>query len=312
VSRRRRAALLLALATACGCADGSPRLEVVAAAEGDPPPAATRGAEIETRVEIRNAGGGRLHVSALVPDCACRADVLGSDVLAAGGRATVVTRCRAVPGAGGVRRVRLRTNDLEHPETVLAVRAPAASPAALAFGYVRIGTTAIRRVAVSQGVPVTRAPELAIEPGAVVDGVRTYRVRFTPRAPGVLWAALDTTPGAAPIVVTGVGFGAVAAFPAEVRMPSAIADDLPAVVLKRMEGAPFAVARVDFPADVAGEVETVVAGEQVRLLLRTLSDVPAADGPIRIHVAGDAAPIVIPVVRRPPPADGEAADSPRG
>jgi len=263
---------------------------------------------VRSRFRIGNAGDGRLVVSAVIPDCACRAWLDGPDALAPGAATAVVAECRAVAGAGPLRRLRLRSNDPVDPDVVLPVRVPASAspvePAFLHFGYVPIGGAVTREIRVrAGGALTTEAEALAIEsapPGP--GGATTYRVRFSPRAPGLVRAALASGGDGPAVPVTGVGVRRVAAFPAVVRVPSAVAEGLPAIMLANVAAEPLAITGVELPDGLAGEVRTIVAGEQFRLALRrTGAALPAGTSAIRVRTdAADEPVLVVPVLNGAP------------
>ena len=299
------------LAGACEREAGPPRLELFPTVydRGHLTSVGGTGRAVGARFRIRNGGQGPLHLRAVVSDCACHAAIVGADVISSNEQAMVVARCRAVAGAGDVRQLRLHSNDPEYPTRVLAVRVPeddrVARPAAIAFGYVEVGRAVTREIVVPDA-----SPQLRLEPGTAAfslaldaderDGARTYRVRFVPQQPGVARAILERGAGAVPIAVSGVGVGDLAAFPAEVRTPSAVAEDLPRIFLKNLTEAPVEITRVDYPSGIAGELHTLVAGEEFLLRLRSVGSEgdTRPPGAIRVHTtASDASSVVVPVVR---------------
>lgn len=300
------------LATACESKGGPPRLEIFPA-EYDPGP--SNGADVAgaavvgARFRIRNSGQGPLHLRAVVSDCGCHAAIVGSEIVASNEQATITAGCRAVAGAGGVRQLRLHSNDPEHPTRVLDVRVPrgdpAARPAAVSFGYVQVGRAVTREIVVPDASPrarlESRTDAFALSLGTVGrDGSRTYRVRFAPEQPGVSRALLARGAGAAPIVVSGVGFGALAAFPAEVRTPSAVAENLPQLFLKNVSDTPVEITRIDYPSGIDGDLQTIVAGAEFRVRLWRVGAREGARSPgaILVHTNASEEPsVVVPVLR---------------
>lgn len=302
---RLLAALLLA--SACGQSGGPPRLELsqaeYAARDSSTQPV------VGARFQVRNAGEGRLHLRAVVGDCACHVAIVGSEVLGSREHSTIAARCRVVPGTGGLRRLRLHSNDPAHGTSLLTIRVPeggaVARPAAVSFGHVEVGREATREIVVpdaSSSVRLSTGTDaFALEPGAVGrDGSRTYRVRFTPQEPGVARTILERGSSAVQIAVSGVGFADLAVYPAEVRTPSAVAEDLPPLFLKNLSDAPVEITRIDFPPDITGELQTIVAGEEFRVRLRSVRHEVGAGSPgaIRVHTTARGAPsVVVPVIR---------------
>ncbi len=319
MTRRPRLVLLalcvVALASACERNGGPPRLEVspaeyVRGVESAPGGDARAG--VGARFRIRNGGQGPLQLRALVSDCACHAAIVGPDVVGSNEEVTIAARCRPVPGAGDHRQLRVHSNDPDHPTHTLAVRVaggdPVARPAALSFGYVQVGREVAREILVPDAPPLVRlksgADAFSLVPGAVGrDGSRTYRVRFAPQRPGVSRAVLARGAGAVPIAVSGVGFEDLAAFPAEVRTPSAVAEDLPQLFLKNVTGTPLEVTRIDYPPGIAGELQTIVAGEEFRVRLRSVGPPRnVSPGAILVHTnASDAPSVVVPVIHTTAP-----------
>ena len=289
--------LLAALAAAtCGGPTGQPRLDV------SPPTVARERFATGARFEIRNTGAGRLHLHAIVADCACRA-ALGAAALAPGERTTVDARCRVVPGAGAERRLRLHSNDPAGTPRVLSVSVPADGSPAAAFGYVPLGGSATRAVAAPDGAAVVRgaaAAAFSLEPGTRdASGARTYRVRFAPRAPGVARAVIEVDGAVSDVALSGVGFGSVVSYPAEVRTPSSVAEELPPLFVRNLGERSIEIVRVDYPADLTGELQTVVAGREFRLRLRARAGADTSGGPrtIVLHTTAEDVPrLVVPVL----------------
>jgi hypothetical protein len=299
----RLIALALVLAAACA-GGGQPRLEV-----GEPSVPARSGA---ARFRLHNAGSGDLVVHAVVPDCACRASVAGSEAIGPGRDAELVAACRVVPGATGARHIRMRSNDPEHPETVFEVALPASTaatePAAIFFGQVAVGEAAAREIVVrgsGSEMPTVSGESLTVARGGTrPDGTPTYRVTFAPATPGIVRGSLVPRAGAAPVPIVGVGTARLAAFPAEVHWPSAVAEGMPTVMVKNLGDAPLAIAGVDLPSGLGADVRPVEPGRQYRLVLRRTGGAPVAEtGAIRVRTDSPDEPVlVIPVVRERDPA----------
>src|SRR4029077_12923445 len=96
---------------------------------------------------------------------------------------------------------------------------------ALYFGYVPVGGSATRELALAAdtataGAPLAREAEPHVEtrpPRA--RGRHVVRVRFTPHAAGPFHGTL-TLDGRPAIAVSAVGYRGVLAFPAELTLPS--------------------------------------------------------------------------------------------
>ena len=331
-------ALLACLALGCGrsgAAPGAPRLEVeggvaaeeMARAAGAAPvdaaaptaqavPSVRPGATVHARYAIRNGGGRELLLYGLVSDCACRVAGRLPDALAGGEEATIAILCRAPWAAGEARCApRLLSNDPARPDETLRIVLHVeggAEPGALYFGYVPVGGAAIREVVVPRPAagsgaaarPAASDPAISIEPRPPrADGRSLYRVRFAPRAAGVLRTFVDLGGGAAPVPVSGVGFADVLAFPAEVRLsalPGAAGSALPAIDVKNVGAAPLEVARIEYPAGLSGEVQVLVPGRDLRITLRRRS-APAPGTPRAAPGTPPAAP------GTPPAAEGTPA-----
>jgi hypothetical protein len=291
-------AVLAALAVACGRSD-PPRLKVTAMPGG-----AQQGA-VDVRFQLRNVGGRELVFDGLAPACGCAAVSRLPETLASGASTMLDVRCRV--GREAIRELHLSSSDPGSPDTVLRVTLPgngaSVDPAALYFGYVPVGESVVRDVTVPaaatlEGLAPPDRPELAIEALAPrADGTRGARVRFTPRVPGVVRAAIDLGSAAGVLPVVGVGYDGVVAYPAEVALPPAAGSTvLPAVTLIATGSQPLAIAHVDYPPGLAGELRAVVPGRQFRLLLRGGVDA-AGPAAIRLHGAAGGEPILtIPVV----------------
>lgn len=186
----------------------------------------------------------------------------------------------------------------------MATADPGADPAALYFGYVRVGDAVERRITLAAGAAEVATPvshndavTVEVEPRGA-DGTVAYRVRFSPRAPGVLRTMLALGTAAA-IPVSGVGFSSLLAFPPEVRLPSiATAGGPPHVVIKYVGPGSIDVRDVELPPGVVGSIRPVVPGRQFVLALH--AGVPRATGGaeiIRLHTtAADEPDLIVPVL----------------
>ncbi len=302
-------AAIAVIAIACGRSDPA-HLEV-SALPADAAPSA-RPDVVRVRYQLRNVGGRPLGIDGIAPACGCRPDSRLPESLAPGAATMLDVECRA-PGSAGetIRELRLRTTDPLHPETTLRVAlqrpSPGPAPAALYFGYVQVGESAARDVALPIAVAAERLvsprPEVAVEAlPARSDGTHLVRIRFSPRAPGIVRAALQLgAVGALPIIA--VGYDQVMAFPAEVALPETSgASGVPAVTLVGVDDHPLAVARVEYPPGISGEVRAITPGRQLRLVLRGRRTSEAASpGAIRLYGASGSDPILtIPVVGAAP------------
>jgi hypothetical protein len=303
--RRATAAVLLTLAVACGA--GSPaRLELGAVATE-----AGASRTVIARVEMRNAGARELLLHGVRLDCGCRLDAALPDALAGGERATLVVRCRSGGDATArPREIRLSSSDRERPEVVVGVPLPEsgrvlAEPPALYFGYVPVGASAARDLALpadgagaADAPPIARAPELQIEPRpSRADGRRVVRVRFAPRAAGPFRGTLALGREVDAVPVSGIGYRSVLAFPAEVTLPSEVtAGAPPPVTLKNVGAAPFEITAVEVPPGLAADLLTTAPGREFRLVLRAHGRLAAEGGAIRLHTSDPDEPLVtIPV-----------------
>ncbi len=317
---RPRAGARAAVALLAGCfaacrVDGSPRLEIVAP---DAQVGLEPGAVAEGRWTLRNTGDRDLLLHRLVPAFGCLPALPLPDGLAPGESFALTVRCR-VPYAAGetVRELRLLSSDPTRPELpldlALTVAGPTARPGALYFGYVRVGGSATREVE----LPESRTGRAAVAPPAPTDpalfldpipprrdGRRAYRLTFRPHSAGTLHARVALGPGIAPLVVHGVAFNEVVAFPAEVEIPSVITGGTPpAISLLGVGPEPPGITRVEYPAGLAGELHRAPSGRDFRLTLRVqrggVGSGDAAEHAIRVY--GDAAQplVVIPVVSPP-------------
>jgi hypothetical protein len=319
--QRRVARLVVALmmlASACGRSD-PPRLTLSPLlASGT---ASASSSVVDACFQLRNVGGRVLALDGVVSACGCVATSHLPETLAPGASSRLDVRCRLPRTIGDVvvRELRLRSSDPSNPETAIRVTLAGAregpDPSALYFGYVPVGESVTRDVVLPMAVaagsltPPTEAG-LTIEPMPVhADGAHGVRVRFAPRVVGVVRADIDLGPVGGVLPVIAVGYGRVLAFPAEVRLPSAAG--LPAITLVGLGDEPLAITQVDYPPGLAGELRTVIPGQQFRLALRgrLLADA-AGVGSAAIRLRGDAAGeplLTIPVTRAP----SGGADLPR-
>jgi len=307
---RSRLLAALALALCAACDGGDPPRLVVSTAPATSVAAAAP--IVTTRVQLQNLGGRALLLDGLVPACGCASTAGMPARLDPGARAFVDVACRLPPtGSATFRELRLRSSDPAAPDQALRVSLPAAKigpdPATLYFGYVAIGSSAIRDVALPDAVAIdglpTPGPVFNYEPvpPRLAAGRSGLRVRFAPRGPGVVRATLDLGP-AGTIDAIGVGYANVLAYPAEVRVPSpAHAGNLPAITLIGIGTEPLDVTRIDYPAGLGGELRTVVPGHQFRLVLRARGGGTTAGDAIRLRTGDVEEPVVsIPVVRDQP------------
>lgn len=286
-------------AAVAGCARGeSARLAVTAL------PTETVAGAVRAAFELRNGGGRPLFFDRVLPACGCDAWSRLPAELVPGGATRLDVECRPARVAGDdVREIRLRTSDPRSPETLLRVvlgRVPA-SLAPVYLGYVAVGTTFVRDVALPSTVGEIapgRGGELAVEaqPPAA-DGTPVVRVRFTPRAPGVVRTAVDLGP-AGRLPLTAVAYEGVMAFPPEVRVPRPTGSiGLPTITLVAAGARPLAIARVEYPPGMTGELRALVPGRQYRLVLRARGPMATTDAVIRVVAEGAADPVlVIPLV----------------
>ncbi len=296
MTRAEAIAIVLAL-LASACARGEPPRIVVT------PQAPTVAADaIDAPFEVRNAGGRPLALDGVVPACGCVATTHLPDALAPGAATLFRVQCREPAGtADVVRSLRLRSSDPTRPETELHVTLPAkraaTEPAALYFGYVAVGATAVRDVVLP--VPFgdlapTAAADLTTEPlPDRADGAHVVRVRFAPHAAGVVHATLGLGPAVGSLPVSAVAYAGVMAFPAELVAKHANGAGLSSVMLVVPGAEPIALGRIDYPPGMTGELRTIVPGRQFRLLVR--GRVGAADGAaaIRVHTGGTSEPVVV-------------------
>ncbi len=288
-------ALLAAVATACGGAD-PPHLAVTAL------PAATDSRA--AAFELRNEGGRMLTLDGVVAGCGCVAGSRLPPELAPGAATRLDVRCSASRLAGdGERELRVRSSDARRPETLLrvALGPSSAAPAPLYLGYVAVGATLVRDVVVASDAtvpPTASRPDLEVDALAPnPDGVRSVRVRYTPRVAGIVRTTVDLGP-AGMLPITAVAYERVMAYPAEVRVPRPSgAAGLGGVTLVVATDSPLAIARVDYPAGITGELRTIEPGRQYRLVLHGRGPIAGSDAAIRVHGDAGADPLlVIPVV----------------
>ena len=307
--RSVRGLVLAALGASAACASGDPpRLGV-----GDLPPE-THGAWTRAAFELRNEGGRTLTLDRVVPSCGCGAVSRLPTELAPKSTARLDVACIRTGAVGDdVRELALRTSDPRSPDTLLRIRLGRSTRAytPVYLGYVAVGETLVRDVVVpllAGDVPTRSAGDVevaAVPPSA--DASRAVRVRFRPQRAGVVRTTVDL--GSAGLLsITAVAWDGMMAFPAEVRTPRTTgATALPTLTLVAAGAAPFAIARVEYPPGIDGEVRPVVPGRQYRLVLTARGPAPGADAVIRVHGAGADGPVlVIPVVD----ASRSAADPP--
>lgn len=282
------------LAFACGRSD-PPRLKMspLSASAND------------VRYQLRNVGGRTLMLDGLAPACGCVPTSRLPETLAAGASTVVDLQCRPTRTVGeAVRELRVLSSDPSNPETIVRVtlpgQGPGPDPAALYFGYVPVGESAVRDVVLPVPVAVeTLTPpaqaELAVEPmPARADAAFGVRVRFTPRVPSVVRATIDLGPAGGPLAVVAVGYAGILALPAEVTLPRATgAAGLPVITLVGV-AEPLAITHVDYPPGLSGELRTVIPGRQFRLVLRGRGH--AGAGAIRLRSDAGAPLLTIPVV----------------
>jgi hypothetical protein len=307
--RRRHAEriAIVALAVVTGSCGGDPPRLQVTALPGSAGAAAERDV-VRVRYELRNGGGGPLAIDGVSPACGCRAAGELPLVLAPGAAATLAVDCRAPERVGEtVRELRLRTSDPTSPATTLRVTlrnpAPGLVPAALYFGYVALGDSAVRDVVVPSAVSTAEVTassqaELAVETlPPRPDGARGIRVRFTPSAPGVARATLDV--GGTALRVTGVGYDRLIPYPAEIATPAPGRSRPESIMLVAPGAEPIALGRVEYPAGLTGDLKVVRPGRQWRLLVRGRAATgTAAPALIRVYDASARALLAIPVGAR--------------
>lgn len=302
-SLRRAALLPLALAAACG--RGAPARLQIGQVTTDAAPAAA--STLVARVEIRNDGGRELLLHGARLDCGCRLAAPLPGSLASGEQATLAVRCRAAsePSARP-REISLLSSDPEHPEVAVQIVLPQGSPvgiepAALYFGYVAIGASAVGELSLrsdenvaAPALPDGTDPAFTIEqrpPRA--DGRRVVRVRFTPRVSGPFHAALALGGATDTLPVSGVGYRGLIALPAEVSVPSETTGGAPpAIAVKAVGPAPVTITAVETPAGLVGELQTTTPGREYRLLLRARGGRVALGGGILLHTSDPDEPVL--------------------
>jgi len=289
-------AAMLAVAAACTRSEPA-RLEVRAlttVAEAD---------AIAARFQLKNVGGQLLTLDGIVPACGCMPASPLTDALAPGATQALDVRCTVPRDAGAVvRELHLRSSDPSSPETALPVtlqgRSTGPEPAALFFGYVAVDASETRDVVLPPGtaVPPPARTDLTVEPlPARPDGAHGIRVRFTPRAPGVVRTSVSLGPNAGALPITAIAYDRILAFPSELRVPRPTgAPGLPSITLVGRGPAPLAIANVDYPSGLSGELRPIVPGQQYRLVLRGRPAI-TADAAIRIRGARGEELLAIPV-----------------
>lgn len=296
-SARGLVALLVAASAACG--------------SGEPPRLVVRDVGSETRdtrtratFELRNEGGHPLAVDRVVPSCACGPVSRLPEELLPGSTARLDVECAGARlGGDDARELAIRTSDPRSPETLLRVRLGRAADAlpATYLGYVAVGETLVRDVTLapaSADVVPRRSGDVEIEPVPPrADGTRAVRVRFRPSTPGVLRTVVDLG-AAGRLPIAAVAYDGLLAVPPEVRLPRPSgASALPIVSLVAAGAEPFAIARIEYPPGLGGELRAIVPGRQYRLVLAARGPLSADGAMIRVHGARDDDPVVaIPVV----------------
>lgn len=297
-ARLARAAAIVLVAGSAACGSGEPARLVVRDVGAE-----TRDARTHATFELRNDGGRPLVVDRVVPSCGCGPVSRLPEELAPGASARLDVECSGARlGGDDARELALRTSDPRSPETLLRVRLGRAAEALppTYLGYVAVGETFVRDVALapsSADVAPRKVGDVEIEPAPPgVDGARAIRVRFRPSAAGVVRAVVDLG-SAGRMPITAVAYDGLLAVPPEVRVPRPSgASALPAVSLIAAGTEPFAIARVEYPPGLGGELRAIVPGRQYRLVLTGRGPLPA-DGAIRVHGARTGDPVLaIPVV----------------
>lgn len=291
-------ALLVFLGLASGCwRDDPPRLKVSAL-----PAAAAIAGATEVRVQLRNVGGRTLALDGLGRVCGCAPTAGLPATLAPGATAMLDLHCRAPrTSAATERELVVRTSDPSKPAVAIPLALPGVGtgPASLYFGYVAVGTSAVRDVVLSSPAPSARStdPSLAVEPlPPRPDGAAGVRVRFTPARAGVVRATLDLGPTEGALPVVAVGHGDAIAVPAEVRLPAA-GGALPSLTVYGVGSTPLAITGAELPGGMQGELRTIVPGRQLRLVLRRVPGAALAGGTIHLRGAdGTTLVLAIPVL----------------
>ncbi len=298
LARRAIAAAVVIVAT--GCDGGAPpRLELgTVATERAAGPA---GGEL-ARVEVANVGGRVLVLDGIRVDCGCRLVSALPETLARGERTAIVVQCRRATSTDGSHEIRIASNDPQRAEAVARFAAPrgehhAFEPSALYFGYVPVGGSATREIALAAdattaGAPIAREAELQVEtrpPHA--DGRHVVRVRFTPHAAGPFHGTL-TLDGRPAIAVSGVGYRGVLAFPAELTLPSEVSPGAPpAIALKYVGPAALEIGAIETPPGVTAELQTTTPGREFRLVVRAHGPL-APDAALRLRTSDAEEPLV--------------------
>ena len=313
---------VIVLAVGSGCdGDDPPRLQVTAV-PGSISADGRADAAVRVRYQLRNAGGRTLLFDGVVPACGCRPSGEVPAELVPGAAATLDVECRAPESVGEtIRELRLRSNDPTSPSTALRMTlrnpTPGPVPAALYLGYVAVGAAAVRDVVVpgavvNGGAPAPERPDLAVEAAPPrPDGARAVRVRFAPRAAGVVRTTVNV--GGVVVPVTAVAYDRVIAYPAEVALSSARGGAAAETVTLIAAGAsPLALARVDYPPGMSGELRVVDPGRAWRLVLRGRPTRGGAESAsVRLYDATGAAPIAtIPLAGVAIPLAGGAREAP--
>jgi hypothetical protein len=289
-------AALLAVVAACTRSEPA-RLEVRALTKSN-------GADdVTARFQLKNVGGQPLTLDGVVPACGCVPASPLADALAPGVTQALDVRCTAPRSAGTVvRELRLRSSDPSHPETGIPVTLEGGGvgpePAALYFGYVAVGASETRDVVLPAGttVPPPARPDLTVEPlPARQDGAHGVRVRFSPRAPGIVRAGVPLGANGGTLPIAAVAYDRVIAFPSELRVPRPSgAAGLPSIALVGRGPTPLAIADVDYPSGLTGELRTIVPGQQYRLVLKGRPTI-TTDAAIRVRGARGEELLAIPV-----------------
>lgn len=300
------ALVVLALACACGRSD-TPRLKVTALPANESPSAT----EVLVRYQLRNVGGRPLTLDGAAPVCGCVSASPLPAMLAPGASTFLDLQCRS-PRTGGsaARELRLLSSDPSAPETLLRItlpaRGPGADPAALYFGYVAVGDSAVQDVVLpapvaieSVALPAESALAVELMP-ARVDAPYGVRVRLTPRVPGVLRATIDLGAALGALPIVAVAHAGLLAFPPEIRVPSGRGTGLPAITLVDLGDEPAKITRVDYPPGLTGELRTVTPGRQFRLVLRGRGYVGTGRAAISLRGAAGEPLVTIPVVGSEP------------
>ena len=97
--------------------------------------------------------------------------------------------------------------------------------------------------------------------------------------------------------MSGVGYRAVLAFPAELALPSEVsAGTPPAIALKNVGATPLEITAVDLPPGLVGELQATSPGREFRLVVRAHGRLGAGESAIRLHTNDVEEPVVtIPV-----------------